>query len=299
ISWSFGDNTGETVENPVHQYPFPDTFLVTLVAYGPCGIDTFQQTVITLCIGTQSSFTYTTDSLDLKVHFINQSINADQYSWDFGDGNVSSDEEPIHTYPSPNYYETTLIAFGACEVDTFSQIIRPDCNVSKANFSAILNPENQTVSLTVNINNATTFSWNFGGGTGDSLALSPIISYPGPGLYNISLEVSNECGTAIYLTQIYLPPPAVGIEPSLQTDFQWRLYPNPASDVWWLESLSNNRGEVEILLVDLQGRIVFREKYLPAVIERLAVPARDLPSGYYWLKIVGEEGIQVIVLEKQ
>ncbi|MCB0837861.1 MAG: T9SS type A sorting domain-containing protein, partial [Bacteroidetes bacterium] len=103
----------------------------------------------------------------------------------------------------------------------------------------------------------------------------------------------------IYLTQIYLPPPAVGIEPSLQTDFQWRLYPNPASDVWWLESLSNNMGEVEILLVDLQGRIVFREKYLPAVVERLAVPARDLPSGYYWLKIVGEEGIQVIVLEKQ
>lgn len=45
-----------------------------------------------------------------EVDFINASENATDYSWDFGDGNTSTEENPSHTYESPGEYQVTLTA---------------------------------------------------------------------------------------------------------------------------------------------------------------------------------------------
>ncbi len=42
--------------------------------------------------------------------FTNTSALADSYTWDFGDGNTSTDENPVHTYASDGVYEVTLTA---------------------------------------------------------------------------------------------------------------------------------------------------------------------------------------------
>jgi hypothetical protein len=44
------------------------------------------------------------------VIFNNASTDADSYSWSFGDGNVSNEESPVHTYSSPGVYTVTLNA---------------------------------------------------------------------------------------------------------------------------------------------------------------------------------------------
>lgn len=45
-----------------------------------------------------------------EVVFYNQSHNADQYLWDFGDGAASTEENPVHTYDVPGIYHVTLTA---------------------------------------------------------------------------------------------------------------------------------------------------------------------------------------------
>lgn len=45
------------------------------------------------------------------VTFINNSIDGDEYLWDFGDGNTSTDVEPTHTYAQPGIYNVNLTAY--------------------------------------------------------------------------------------------------------------------------------------------------------------------------------------------
>ena len=49
--------------------------------------------------GVIAGFQYAiSDSDPFEVTFTNFSSNATSYSWDFGDGNSSTDESPTHTY---------------------------------------------------------------------------------------------------------------------------------------------------------------------------------------------------------
>jgi PKD repeat protein len=54
------------------------------------------------------------------VSFINRSQNATNYSWDFDDGNTSSQISPVHIYSNSGQYDVKLIAINMCTSDTFS-----------------------------------------------------------------------------------------------------------------------------------------------------------------------------------
>lgn len=54
------------------------------------------------------------------VNFTNDSEHTDTYSWDFGDGNTSTDENPTHNYASTGTFSVQLIADGPCGDDTIS-----------------------------------------------------------------------------------------------------------------------------------------------------------------------------------
>lgn len=45
-----------------------------------------------------------------EVHFINKSSNADSYQWEFGDGNMSTEEAPDYNYNFDGTYQVTLTA---------------------------------------------------------------------------------------------------------------------------------------------------------------------------------------------
>jgi len=43
--------------------------------------------------------TFSTGTVEgLMVSFVNASVGADSYAWNFGDGNTSTEESPTHTY---------------------------------------------------------------------------------------------------------------------------------------------------------------------------------------------------------
>ncbi|MGB0167025.1 MAG: PKD domain-containing protein, partial [Luteibaculum sp.] len=62
------------------------------------------------------------------VNFGNLSTPAEEYKWDFGDGNNSTDSDPTHTYSSPGTYTVTLVANRptACNI---SDTIRKDIQI--------------------------------------------------------------------------------------------------------------------------------------------------------------------------
>ena len=56
-------------------------------------------------------FTYTVDENNgLLVNFTNASLNADSYSWNFGDDESSTETSPSHTYAADGEYTVTLTA---------------------------------------------------------------------------------------------------------------------------------------------------------------------------------------------
>ena len=56
-------------------------------------------------------FNYTVDADNgLLVNFTNASLNADTYSWDFGDGESTTETSPSHTYAADGTYDVTLTA---------------------------------------------------------------------------------------------------------------------------------------------------------------------------------------------
>lgn len=69
-----------------------------------------------------ASFQFEVDAVDfLKVTFTNFSQNATSYLWDFGDGNTSTEENPVHTYAAADDYTVKLTASNSNSSKEYSQ----------------------------------------------------------------------------------------------------------------------------------------------------------------------------------
>lgn len=71
-----------------------------------------------------------------EIEFINQSIGAVNYIWDFGDSTISYDFEPVHIYPDTGIYTIELISITDknCKDTTYNNIkINPTINIYMPN----------------------------------------------------------------------------------------------------------------------------------------------------------------------
>lgn len=108
--WDFGDGESSVLENPSHNYLNPGIFTVTLLAFGATGVDssvvTSQVYVYSKPVANFQSFT--SESGD-TVYFADNSIDAINWYWDFGDSNNDSIQNPIHIYDANGNYNISLI----------------------------------------------------------------------------------------------------------------------------------------------------------------------------------------------
>jgi gliding motility-associated-like protein len=127
--WDFGDGTTSTEENPDHVYNTPGTYTVTLVAYvdGDCGINDTSELEIVVFDYPVADFDFGPDpaSLFAPVVFENQSIDDVSWLWEFGDGTISTEENPNHTYAEVGAYEVCLTVYNSdsCENKTCDTVI--------------------------------------------------------------------------------------------------------------------------------------------------------------------------------
>ncbi|MCB9265165.1 MAG: PKD domain-containing protein [Lewinellaceae bacterium] len=151
--------------------------------------------------GPLAAFTYAVNGL--QVTFDNTSVNADGYSWDFGDGEGSNDFEPTHTFPGEGTYTVTLLAGSSACGDTASfstpvQILVQE--PPQASFTPM--PAAGCAPLSVLFNNTSTggsgnsYQWLFpGGDPAASTDGAPIINYDNPGSYDVTLIATNNLGS--------------------------------------------------------------------------------------------------------
>ena len=111
--WNFGDGQTGTAQNPEHQYGAGGNYTATLVVTTDKGcIDTISKS-FTVMDGPNADFTADDVCEGEEVFFDDLSVVPVgiivDYDWDLGDGTVSADTEPTHTYNSTGSYDVTLI----------------------------------------------------------------------------------------------------------------------------------------------------------------------------------------------
>ena len=97
------------------------------------------------------------DNSDGMVSFTDQSENAVQWYWDFGDGNTSEEQNPTHTYTTPGIYQATLTVANAdgCSANSIIQIeafVTPVSNVTSLDlqsfaFDLYPNPASEIITV--------------------------------------------------------------------------------------------------------------------------------------------------------
>ena len=213
--WSFGDGTTSTATNPTKTYSASGNYSVQLIATIG-GTDHYASKTVSVNPLPQCSFSYlvATGTGNSYTFQSNSTIASGgmSYSWDFGDGVSGSSSNPGHTYVSTGSYNVTLTVTSdqGCVCSTTQSIavtVSSSTSVCPDSlYSFCVNELHQCVMsnsfLLTNTSHApsgTTFSWNFGDGTGSTLA-SPSKTYTTPGTYIITLT-STYSGTSCYSTK--------------------------------------------------------------------------------------------------
>jgi PKD repeat protein len=117
--WDFGDGATSMEENPVHTFsgsPCSER-LIILTATSNCGADA-DSLFIPHADPAPPTASFTYAAADLTVSFTSNSQFAQTYSWDFGDGSTSIEQNPVHTYASIGAYLVKLTVEEYCGILT-------------------------------------------------------------------------------------------------------------------------------------------------------------------------------------
>ncbi|MFN3341684.1 MAG: PKD domain-containing protein [Flavobacteriales bacterium] len=218
-SWNFGDGSPlSTTQDPTHLFNTSGTFNVTLIVTSGNGCrDTLTQTVNVHHLP-QPAFLTSYPCLNGGTSFqdlssvMNSTITV--WSWTFGDGGVSANQNPTHQYPASGSYSVTLTvtsALGCSSSVTQNTNVLPGPNAA---FSVSDNSVNQfeTVVFTDQSTPAgqiTSWLWDFGDNSSQVNTQNSSYAYNGSGTYIVTLVVTDNNGcidTARNTVIVFLPP---------------------------------------------------------------------------------------------
>ncbi|MGE0635061.1 MAG: choice-of-anchor L domain-containing protein [Bacteroidia bacterium] len=151
--WNFGDSVTSVLSNPVHTYFEAGEYDVTLVVTGAggCSDSITVNNAVTVFPQPVAGFTWDYEDPydpDGRIFFTNASSGATSYDWTFGDGNSSTETNPINNYQNPGNYLVTLIAengYGC--TDTALEYIEPEMENGLYVPNALINGEDGEVGL--------------------------------------------------------------------------------------------------------------------------------------------------------
>ena len=202
--WDFGDGQTSAQKNPTHIYQDADSFTVQLTAGGPGGVDTAikENFIVSLHVPLLAVFTAdtTTGAIPLEVHFTDQSDGeVTSWLWDFGDGETSAGQHPVHVYDTPGSFTVCLTIHGPAGISIET---KPNCVIATeippvAAFSADTTTGIQSLNVHFSDQSGgtiTSWLWNFGDGS-TSAEQNPAHHYWQAGFYTVSLTVTGPGGS--------------------------------------------------------------------------------------------------------
>jgi len=111
-AWTFGDGGNSVAASPSHTYTSPGQYSITLITenLNTCNLrDTFTKD-ITVFPSPVADFYYTPNppTPNKALQFFSTSTGANGYTWNFGDGETSNLENPVHLYQKDGLYDVCL-----------------------------------------------------------------------------------------------------------------------------------------------------------------------------------------------
>ena len=214
--WDFGDGTTASVQHPFHTYTADGTYNVCLTItlsdgsqYTIC-----QVVVIEGCDSVQCDIkpffkVKISNEGKCEAYFFGDAPLPDgcevtSWSWDFGDGQTSGLQNPVHQFPGNGTYNVCLTVTASNGVSSWSAIVcqsvtitdcEPvDCKI-EPNF--IYKFDGCKFKFKdISISGATIYDWqwDFGDGTTTSGIANPVHTFPGNGIYVVCLKVFAQNG---------------------------------------------------------------------------------------------------------
>ncbi len=218
-SWDFGDFSPLSTQiNPRHSFSAVGLYNVELTVTsidGGCS-DVVSKTIEVYGVP-DVSFNFDDVCLGEVASFSNTSTVSTgtlSYSWDLGDGTVSSDENPSHEYANSGSYSVELMATSS---DGCVQSMEREINVYPipvANFESVsevcLGESVSITSLATVTSGGLSHSWNLGDGN-TSVATNTTHTYATSGLFTVELTVASDFGCEdVYVSQVRVYPESVG-----------------------------------------------------------------------------------------
>ncbi len=201
-NWSFDDGTTSSLQNPSHTYAQGGYYDVTLTigdSSSACW-DMITKTVHVIdstggsCV---ASFVYNPDPAGGNtVYFYDQSTgNINSWTWDFGDGQSSTLQNPVHTYAQAGLYTVCLTVQGvdsSC-YDTYCLPVQVgnipgNCVADFIYFPDSAGVMNTYQFIDMSTGNINSWYWDFGDGT-FSTEQNPVHFFTSPGFYTVCLTV--------------------------------------------------------------------------------------------------------------
>lgn len=217
-SWDWGDGTVATGANPSHNYPNVGTYniVLTITTNGGC----VQQIPRTVRVGDAPSFVdFNAAPLSLScssdsVRFTSSAPGANEWLWDFGDGDTSTLANPVHVFQDTGKISVTLTAGNngcmAAPVTKPNYITVP-APVAKFGAEVDCNDRLQVTfsdSSLVKAGDPVSYSWDFGDGQTSDEQNPGLITYSSPGEYTVKLTIDDGsgCVPSVKIQKLYLDP---------------------------------------------------------------------------------------------
>jgi len=219
-----------------------------------------------------------------SLNFTNTSKNASVYRWSFGDGSVSMQSNPMHTYNSAGNYTVELIAsdVSGCSDTVYKQVTilnTIDTCTLKASFLYSTDSANSySVSFTNNSSSGLSakISWDFGDGTVSDLS-NPIHKYTGEGVYRVCLKLQDSICSSSYCKEVSIVSPLI-------TPIS--LFPNPATNQLNIKFDLPIEDDIDILIYTGGGVLIDQiRRHGQSGMNLIEVDVSNLSRGLYFLNI--------------
>lgn len=225
--WDFGDGDSTSVPSPSqHTYETWGTYIISLKVWSNYCADTMMRVARILSTPPVSNFTpsVTEGCMPLAVSFTNHSLYGNQFSWTFGDGGTSTQENPVYTFYNSGTYDVRLTVSGfsgqSVKIHTVTVYQAPHA-FFHVEPDVITIPDEYIICYDQS-DLASEYLWDFGDGQASSEA-NPTHTYTKEGEYDISLTVwsSHHCSDTFTI------PKAVRARTECQVLFPNAFTPSP------------------------------------------------------------------------
>lgn len=184
FNWSFGDGAQSQEANPIHTYTKPGFYDVCLIVFDEVSGQS-EEFCAELAVGDTSilckaEFVFEIIQDSVSFTNISQTIFTN-YSWNFGDGMFSTDENPSHVYTEGGYYTISFSGYDSltyCYDEVYAEILieKGDEVSCLADFSALVDGGNVKF-INKSLGTYTDLLWSFGDGNYMSATTNDTVTY--------------------------------------------------------------------------------------------------------------------------